>query len=116
MTAQNGGAGQGSTFTVTLPVIHPEESVAAPPAENLQAAAGPRQRILVVDDNRDGAESLAMMLELLNNDVQIAYDGVEAVRRADYFGRNLSSWTSACRGSMAMRRRGASVQSRGDAT
>lgn len=89
VTAQSGGAGQGSTFTVTLPVIHPEEPAAAPPAENLHAAAGPQRRILVVDDNHDGAESLAMMLELLNNDVQIAHDGVEAVHQAELFRPHL---------------------------
>jgi len=38
--------------------------------------------VLVVDDNRDGAESLAMMLELLGNEVAMAHDGVEAVEKA----------------------------------
>lgn len=46
---------------------------------------GPRRRILVVDDNLDGAESLAMMLRLLNNEVHTAHDGVEAVHTAETF-------------------------------
>ena len=47
--------------------------------------SGPTQRILVVDDNRDGADSLVMMLELSGNEVVTAYDGLEAVERAGLF-------------------------------
>ncbi len=50
-----------------------------------QAAASPRSRILVVDDNRDGAESLAEMLLLLGNEVLTAHDGLEAIERAETF-------------------------------
>ena len=45
----------------------------------------PTLRILVVDDNRDAADSLAMMLEIMGNDVRTAYDGEEAVRAAGEF-------------------------------
>jgi CheY-like chemotaxis protein len=41
--------------------------------------------VLVVDDNRDAAESLAMMLELLGNDVRMAHDGIEAVEESARF-------------------------------
>jgi CheY-like chemotaxis protein len=42
-------------------------------------------RILIVDDNRDGADSLAMMLRLLGNDTRTAYDGEQAlVLAAEY--------------------------------
>jgi len=41
--------------------------------------------VLVVDDNRDGAESLAMMLELIGNEVATARYGVEAVEQAERF-------------------------------
>ncbi len=59
-------------------------SVAAP--EDGQAGhGGPRRRILVVDDNRDSADSMALMLRLLGNEVVTAHDGVEAVEQAEAF-------------------------------
>jgi CheY-like chemotaxis protein len=42
-------------------------------------------RILVVDDNRDGADSLGMMLQLMGNDIRTAYDGEEALAAAHDF-------------------------------
>ena len=43
------------------------------------------QRILVVDDNRDAAESLAKILRLVGNDVEVAFDGAAAVTAAAQF-------------------------------
>ncbi len=43
------------------------------------------RRILVVDDNRDSAESLAMLLKLTGNETHTAYDGLEAVKAAAMF-------------------------------
>jgi CheY-like chemotaxis protein len=43
------------------------------------------RRILVVDDNRDSAESLAMLLKLTRNETHTAYDGLEAVEAAATF-------------------------------
>jgi PAS domain S-box-containing protein len=70
--------GQGSEFVVRLPIAADEvpavKSTAASGAgERAGTAAG--RRILVVDDNRDSAESLAMLLRLLGNDVRTAHDG-----------------------------------------
>ena len=47
--------------------------------------ASTRRRILVVDDNRDAAASLAMMLSLLGHDTRTAHDGLEAVELAEAF-------------------------------
>ncbi len=47
------------------------------------------QRILVVDDNRDAADTLAMLLEFLHYDVRTAYDGQEAVNTAAGFHPHL---------------------------
>jgi PAS domain S-box-containing protein len=81
--ASPGGQGQGSTFTVRLPVVpsRAEQAPAAAPAE--RASSGPKRRILVVDDNVDSASSMAMMLELLGNEVRTAHDGLEAVALAE---------------------------------
>ena len=42
-------------------------------------------RVLIVDDNRDAADSLAMMMQMMGNDARTAYDGAEAVRIAREF-------------------------------
>jgi CheY-like chemotaxis protein/two-component sensor histidine kinase len=72
------GPGRGSEFVVRLPVLaEPSPLDDARPAA--APSAGPGRRILVVDDNRDSADSLAMMLELLGHATQAAYDGRDAV-------------------------------------
>jgi PAS domain S-box-containing protein len=87
VTATSAGQGKGSTFTVKLPVL---ESTVAPPSLDVPSdaeplPAGPRRRILVVDDNRDSANSMAMMLKLMGNQVRTAHDGIEAVETAGEF-------------------------------
>jgi CheY-like chemotaxis protein/anti-sigma regulatory factor (Ser/Thr protein kinase) len=86
VTATSAGQGKGSTFTVKLPVL---ESTDAPsldvPSDTGPLPSGPRRRILVVDDNRDSANSMAMMLTLMGNDVRTAHDGIEAVETAEEF-------------------------------
>jgi CheY-like chemotaxis protein len=84
VTAASEGVGKGSTFTVKLPVL-PEVAAGVPSRQNGRASAPPRRRILVVDDNRDGAESLTMMLRLLGNEVRTAGDGLEAIEVAEQF-------------------------------
>jgi CheY-like chemotaxis protein len=66
------------------------EFVAGPPAkdepraltERAVAPCGPRCRILVVEDNRDAAHSLRILLELLGHEVVVAYTGPEGLQRA----------------------------------
>jgi Histidine kinase-, DNA gyrase B-, and HSP90-like ATPase/Response regulator receiver domain len=50
-----------------------------------EAAGNTSLRILIVDDNRDSADGLAMMLRMLGNDIHTAYDGAEAVAAAGEF-------------------------------
>jgi CheY-like chemotaxis protein len=84
--AASPGPGQGSTFTVRLPVLDVRtESLAEAGAGDPLYAPGTRRRILVVDDNRDSATSMAMMLSLLGNEVRTAHDGNEAVEAAGVF-------------------------------
>src|SRR5439155_16476598 len=77
------GPGRGSTFVVRLPTL-PSTSTLAPAPPAAGAASRPR-RILIADDNRDSADLMAMLLRLGGNEVQIAYDGEEAVSKADGF-------------------------------
>jgi PAS domain S-box-containing protein len=76
------GAARGSQFTVRLPTIQPQRpAVEAPVA----IAERVKRRLLVVDDNHDGATSLAMMLRLLGNEVRTAHDGIAAIEVAAEF-------------------------------
>ncbi|MEO7009094.1 MAG: ATP-binding protein, partial [Caldimonas sp.] len=74
------GPGRGSEFVITLPLAEsrPDTAVIAPAT----AAAHRAHRILVVDDNRDAAASLALLLQLNGHEVQVAHDGEEALRFA----------------------------------
>ena len=83
--ARSEGPGTGSEFRVRLPLLvePPKPPQAREPGDDRPTAA--RRRILVVDDNRDSADSLAMLLRLAGNEVQTAYDGLEAVETAERF-------------------------------
>ena len=86
VTAASPGQDRGSEFTVRLPALPVRIEVHADLSPVLnRVAAGPKRKILVTDDNRDGADSLAMMLRLMNHEVRTANDGIEAVRVAEDF-------------------------------
>jgi signal transduction histidine kinase/ActR/RegA family two-component response regulator len=74
--------GTGSTFTVLLPLA---EGRAKSRTEDAPDNGHGSRRVLVVDDNRDGADSLAMMLRLLGDEVRTAHDGAEAIEVAEQF-------------------------------
>ncbi len=79
------GVGKGSEFIVRLPVFveQPKPPQSPERSGNGGMSATSARRILVVDDNRDSTDSLAMLLRLLGNEVHTAYDGVEGVESAE---------------------------------
>jgi PAS domain S-box-containing protein len=80
--AHSGGLGKGSEFVVRLPLaaIAVDDSGGQVKEEHVRASSG--RRLLVVDDNRDAAESLAMLLRLQGHEVEVAHDGPAALKLA----------------------------------
>jgi PAS domain S-box-containing protein len=82
--ANSRGTGMGSEFVVRLPL--PKRNVTAGPAGEPGASPAPApQRILVADDNKDAAATLALLLRLLGHETRTANDGIEAVEVACNF-------------------------------
>ena len=84
--AESPGLGLGSTFTVRLPHAaaesdEPEISGISPEGK----ATRPLRRVLVVDDNVDGAESLAMLLQLSGHETRTVHTGPDALTAASEF-------------------------------
>ena len=75
ITAQSAGPGLGSEFIVRLPVSDEGRSIPAADGAPESPAAGAPLRIVVVDDNKDAADSLAMLLEFNGHNVRTANDG-----------------------------------------
>ncbi|WP_437669067.1 hybrid sensor histidine kinase/response regulator [Sorangium sp. So ce131] len=75
--AASEGPGCGSEFVVQLPRLAQPAAQPSPsaPAER----AGQKLRVLVVDDNRDSAESMAMLIRRMGNEVHLAFDGPSAL-------------------------------------
>jgi CheY-like chemotaxis protein len=81
LEAQSAGLGQGSTFTVRLPAV---EAVSVPAAKRSTLETEAR-RVLIVDDNRDSADTAMAILRLLGNEVESAYSGAGALDAAAHF-------------------------------
>jgi len=80
VTAESPGANQGSVFTVRIPLAEEAETTSeTEPVATAEATARPLD-VLVVDDNRDSAVTLAMLLELRGHRVKVAHEGPEALR------------------------------------
>ena len=89
VTARSPGRGKGSEFVVRVPALATSAPAPAPKViDDGKKTATPR-RVLVVDDNRDAAESLAVFLQLSGHTVLTAYDGIEAIEAAEKFRPDL---------------------------
>jgi CheY-like chemotaxis protein len=77
LEASSAGPGKGSEFTVCLPLAGNQRADAA--SEGRIETPTLQKRILVVDDNRDAADSLGMILKFLGADVRVAQDGPQAL-------------------------------------
>jgi PAS domain S-box-containing protein len=85
ITAESAGLGRGSCFSVRLPRVFRSLEHAVeeePPVPVPVRHSETLRRVLVVDDNRDSAEMMAMCLEDLGHEVHVAFDGQTAVEAA----------------------------------
>ncbi|MFL9960856.1 PAS domain S-box protein [Paraburkholderia sediminicola] len=82
--ASSEGLGCGSAFTLSLPLAGAPSDAAADETQPVTPEVPPL-RVLLVDDNHDSADSLAMLLELKGHDVRIAYGGEQALQIAPGF-------------------------------
>jgi PAS domain S-box-containing protein len=79
------GPGRGARFVVHLPILEgatppaPQATPAPALADAAGTAGGLRRRLVIADDNRDAAESLAILMRMEGHDVQLAHDGTAAL-------------------------------------
>jgi CheY-like chemotaxis protein len=85
--AHSGGSGTGSEFLVRLPLAQQDEGWVERPslAQARPSAPFAGQRVLVVDDNRDAADTLGLLLEADGAEVRVVYDGRAALAMAESF-------------------------------
>jgi CheY-like chemotaxis protein len=81
IVASSAGAGRGSTFEIRLPLMESSATLSGAVA----LVKSPSRRILVVDDNADSADSLAMVLGLDGHEVRAVYTGGHAIEQAQRF-------------------------------
>ena len=83
------GQGRGSEFTIRLPrATWAEQSETIPRGLEMERLAGPRAgapRVLIVDDNEDGAEMLSIVLSQKGYDTRVAHDAPGALKIAETF-------------------------------
>lgn len=82
VTAHSEGVGKGSEFSIELPLHAPSEEPTEAPLNSTNHESTPAARILVVDDNADGAEMLGLLLEQMGHAVFVATNARDALRIA----------------------------------
>jgi PAS domain S-box-containing protein len=94
VSAHSGGPGTGSEFVVRLPIaIRTDDRAGVSPEPPPQLVAAPQaraMRILVVDDNEDGAEMLAAALSFKGYETRMAHDGPTALKVAAEFSPDIA--------------------------
>lgn len=82
--ASSEGLGKGAQFTVKLPVVS-EGTTTRPTVVNTGDGTPLSLKVLIADDSRDGANSLAMMLRIMGNEVLVVFDGEAALNATQAF-------------------------------
>ncbi|HZN47048.1 MAG TPA: ATP-binding protein, partial [Ramlibacter sp.] len=82
VSASSPGTGQGSTFTVRLPLISASSDTMADTSSSQTPSRPGQLQVMVVDDNTDAAESLGVLLDIEGHAAHIAHTGAEALQLA----------------------------------
>jgi CheY-like chemotaxis protein/anti-sigma regulatory factor (Ser/Thr protein kinase) len=82
VSAHSGGIGEGSEFTVCLPRVAAAAMQTLPQDERLGSAGHMGLRLMIVDDNADAADMLAMFLRTMGHEVMVEHDARRALERA----------------------------------
>jgi CheY-like chemotaxis protein len=88
VSASSAGLGQGSSFTVRVPIAEPDTADTGDrlgTCDDSSEAAVKSLRILIADDNEDAAEVLQHLLEISGHTVAVAHDGQTALDKARHF-------------------------------
>jgi CheY-like chemotaxis protein len=88
LSARSEGENKGSEFTFVIPLTEQPRTKSRPERHASGRAAGKTvaaRRVLVVDDNRDAACALGMLLKSLGHDTRVVYDGAQALQAARQF-------------------------------
>lgn len=83
VTAKSEGLDRGSEFIVRLPIA--AQRISPPIVTDSTNGDAPKHRVLIVDDNRDSARTMALMLNLKGHETRTAHDGLEAIAAAEDF-------------------------------
>jgi PAS domain S-box-containing protein len=83
--ARSEGADKGSEFVVRLPSSPEGPTATAALPKRTRGSSTSRHKVLIADDNRDAAESLGMLVQMMGHEVRVAYDGLEALAAAEEF-------------------------------
>jgi signal transduction histidine kinase/FixJ family two-component response regulator len=81
VTGSSPGVGQGSTFTLRLPLVSDTDDSSTDPCTD---RGGPA-RVMIIDDNHDAADSLALLLQLEEHATLTTYSGADALKQAASF-------------------------------
>ena len=85
LSARSEGLGKGAEFIVRMPAVGVEAPAAARPTAAGSARGARSRRVLVVDDNRDFATSLASVLQAMGHEVRVEHDGQAGLAAAESF-------------------------------
>lgn len=85
VAAESAGVGQGSSFMVQLPLASRNETTESREFMAISESTTTTKRILVIEDYKDAAKTMQMLLELLGHVVQIAFDGPSGLKACQTF-------------------------------
>lgn len=90
VSAKSDGPGRGSEFSITLPLAAPDQAQVGGRPTRVSPLPNHTQRILLVDDNRDAADSTAQVLREVGHQVRVAYDGPTALGLSEELAPNVA--------------------------